>query len=91
MLYPGLRNTGSQISAKFTSDGAHIVSASEDSNVYVWNYRNDNDAAQPKSHWSCERFFSHNCSVAVPWRAAGDAPKQPRVLSAANHGSATSS
>ncbi|KAK8711371.1 hypothetical protein V6N13_146655 [Hibiscus sabdariffa] len=35
--FRGLQNAGSQISASFTSDGMRIVSASEDSNVYVWN------------------------------------------------------
>ncbi|KAK9161070.1 hypothetical protein Syun_007411 [Stephania yunnanensis] len=67
--YRGFRNTGSQISASFMSDGKHIVSASEDSNVYVWNY-NSQDGSAPshaKSTWSCEHFFSSNVSVAIPW------------------------
>ncbi|KAK9103929.1 hypothetical protein Sjap_021183 [Stephania japonica] len=68
--YRGFRNTGSQISASFTSDGKHIVSASEDSNVYVWNY-NSQDGSAPshaKSNRSCEHFFSSSVSVAIPWR-----------------------
>ncbi|KAL5540038.1 hypothetical protein UlMin_042811 [Ulmus minor] len=66
--YRGLRNTGSQISASFTSDGARIVSASEDSNVFVWNYKNEDDPEhRTKNHWSCERFFSNNASVATTW------------------------
>ncbi|XP_022757572.1 WD repeat-containing protein 44-like isoform X2 [Durio zibethinus] len=66
--FRGLRNAGSQISASFTSDGMRIVSASEDSNVYVWNYvRQDGPVPQPKNNWSCERFFSNNASVAIPW------------------------
>ncbi|OMP08667.1 hypothetical protein COLO4_06236 [Corchorus olitorius] len=64
----GLRNAGSQISASFTSDGMHIVSASEDSNVYVWNYiSRDGPVPLSKNSWSCERFFSNNASVAIPW------------------------
>ncbi|PON97265.1 WD40/YVTN repeat-like-containing domain containing protein [Trema orientale] len=59
----GLHNAGSQISASFTYDGTHIVSASEDSNVYVWNCRTEG----PKNHWSSERFFSNKASVAIPW------------------------
>lgn len=68
-LFAGLRNAGSQISASFTSDGMHIVSASEDSNIYVWNNISHDGPvpAQPKNHWSCERFFSNNASVAIPW------------------------
>ncbi|OMO64259.1 hypothetical protein CCACVL1_21930 [Corchorus capsularis] len=66
--FRGLRNAGSQISASFTSDGMHIVSASEDSNVYVWNYiSQDGPVPLSKNSWSCERFFSNNASVAIPW------------------------
>ncbi|XP_043720915.1 WD repeat-containing protein 44-like [Telopea speciosissima] len=67
--FKGPRNVGSQRSASFTADGKHIISASEDSNVYVWNCdRLDGPTtSQSKSTWSCERFFSDNASVAVPW------------------------
>ncbi|XP_042508377.1 uncharacterized protein LOC122084307 [Macadamia integrifolia] len=67
--FRGLRNVGSQVSASFTADGKLIISASEDSNVYVWNNdRQDGPASsQSKSIWSCEHFFSGNASVAVPW------------------------
>lgn len=66
--FRGMRNAGSQISASFTSDGMRIVSASEDSNVYLWNYvSQDGPVPQAKNNWSCERFFSNNASVAIPW------------------------
>ncbi|KAI9182410.1 hypothetical protein LWI28_025079 [Acer negundo] len=66
--FRGLRNSGSQIFASFTSDGMHVVSASEDSNVHVWNYvGHDGLVPQTKNNWSCERFFSNNASVAIPW------------------------
>ncbi|PIA48880.1 hypothetical protein AQUCO_01300050v1 [Aquilegia coerulea] len=66
--YKGFRNSGSQISASFTADGKHIVSASEDSNVHVWNYKcQDGPHSQEKSIRSRERFFSDNVSVAMPW------------------------
>ncbi|XP_077248524.1 uncharacterized protein LOC143888106 [Tasmannia lanceolata] len=68
--YRGIRNAGSQISASFTRDGKHIISASEDSNVYIWNYNsllNRPMPSQAKSVWSYERFFSSNVSVAIPW------------------------
>lgn len=66
----GLRNSGSQISAAFTSDGRHIISASENSYVYVWSYSSQDAprSNQVNSTWSCERFFSSNVSVAIPWQ-----------------------
>ncbi|KAJ8900649.1 hypothetical protein K2173_025426 [Erythroxylum novogranatense] len=66
--YRGLRNAGSQVSACFTSDGMHIVSASDDSYIYVWNYiSQEAPIHQVKKSWSSERFFSNNASVAIPW------------------------
>ncbi|KAL2893300.1 WD repeat-containing protein 44 [Bienertia sinuspersici] len=64
-----LRNAGSQISASFTSDGKHIVSASEDSFVYAWDCTNSDRpiSSHNRSKSSCERFFSNNACVAVPW------------------------
>ncbi|KAK3034735.1 hypothetical protein RJ639_032688 [Escallonia herrerae] len=66
--YRGLRNAGNQISAEFTSDGKHIVSAGEDSNIYMWNCRTQEDSSlsQPKTTRSFE-YFSTDASVAVPW------------------------
>uniref|UniRef100_A0A5B7AEV8 Uncharacterized protein n=1 Tax=Davidia involucrata TaxID=16924 RepID=A0A5B7AEV8_DAVIN len=66
--FKGVRNPGSQVPASFTSDGKHIVSASEDSNVYVWNYiSQDKTSSEAKNTWSCENFSSHNASIALPW------------------------
>lgn len=60
-------STGSLMSASFTSDGKHILSACEDSNVYMWNVSGDDSISmKAKKIKSCERFFS-NASVAVPW------------------------
>ncbi|OAY59543.1 uncharacterized WD repeat-containing protein C18H10.05 [Manihot esculenta] len=66
--YRGLKNAANQISACFTSDGKHIISACEDSNIYVWSCVNQEEhvPAQAKSTRSCERF-STNASVAIPW------------------------
>ncbi|PIN14455.1 WD40 repeat-containing protein [Handroanthus impetiginosus] len=66
--YKGLRNTGNQISASFTPDGKHIISASEDSNVYIWNYTDHRDSSfpHPKVVKSFECFPS-DASVAIPW------------------------
>lgn len=65
----GIRHSGSQISASFTSDGRHIISVSEDSNVYIWNHNSPDGPLpqQPKSIQSCERFLSSNALVAIPW------------------------
>lgn len=66
--YKGPRNTGNQISANFTSDGKHIVSACEDSNVYVWDCIGHKEPypAQSKTIRSFE-CFSADASVALPW------------------------
>lgn len=66
--YKGLRNAGNQMSASFTSDGKHIVSACDDSNVYVWNCSNEGEPAlsQSKSIRAFEHFLT-NASVAIPW------------------------
>ncbi|KAJ8771583.1 hypothetical protein K2173_026760 [Erythroxylum novogranatense] len=52
----------------FTSDGKHIISAFEDSNVYVWNCISQEEPSpfQAKNIRSWERFYA-NASVAVPW------------------------
>ncbi|KAG6655201.1 WD repeat-containing protein YMR102C-like [Carya illinoinensis] len=67
--YKGHHKAGNHISAAFTSNGKHIVSACEDSNVYLWNSSSQEDSGllQAKKIRSCERF-STNASVAIPWR-----------------------
>ncbi|XP_041997952.1 WD repeat-containing protein 44-like isoform X1 [Salvia splendens] len=66
--YKGLRNAGNQLSALFTPSGKHIVSACEDSNIYIWSYNGDGDSAfsQPKLVRSFE-CFSADASVAITW------------------------
>ncbi|CAN5963626.1 unnamed protein product [Sphagnum jensenii] len=68
--YRGLRNVNSQISGSFCGNGELILSASEHSRVYMWN----SGILHPstKSVWkdrkqSCEEFYCHNVSVAIPW------------------------
>lgn len=61
-------NTGNQMSASFTSDGKHIISASGDSNVYVWNCSYKNEAVlSPVKKIKSYEYFSSNASIAVPW------------------------
>ncbi|KVI10221.1 WD repeat-containing protein 44 [Cynara cardunculus var. scolymus] len=66
--YKGQRNAGNQFCASFTSDGKHIVSACEDSNVYIWNCRNQKEPSvyQQKTVRSFE-CFSSDASVVLPW------------------------
>lgn len=66
--YRGCRGAGNQNFASLTSDGKHIVSASEDSSVYIWNCLDQKGSipSEAKVIRSCERFSS-NASVAIPW------------------------
>ncbi|TYI53656.1 hypothetical protein E1A91_D11G020100v1 [Gossypium mustelinum] len=65
---PGFRIATSQISATFSQDGKQIISASEDSNVYIWNYTNpEKNCSKAKNISSRESFLSHNASIAIPW------------------------
>ncbi|KAL7230047.1 hypothetical protein ACSBR2_008565 [Camellia fascicularis] len=66
--YKGVRNTGNQLFISFTSDGKHIVSTCDDSNVYLWNCINqeEHSLSQPKIIRSWERF-STNALIAIPW------------------------
>ncbi|GMJ13758.1 hypothetical protein like AT1G64610 [Hibiscus trionum] len=71
----GFRVSMSQISATFSQDGKQIISASEDSNIYIWDYANqEKSCSKVKSISSCESFLSHNASVAVPWRGIQTIP-----------------
>ncbi|KAK9063141.1 hypothetical protein SSX86_017011 [Deinandra increscens subsp. villosa] len=66
--FRGQRNAGNPFCSSFTSDGRHIVSASEDSNVYVWDYYNQKEPSffQQKTVSSYECFYA-GASVALPW------------------------
>ncbi|KAD3641412.1 hypothetical protein R6Q59_003992 [Mikania micrantha] len=85
----GNRNSGSQMSASFTSDGKHIISAAEDSNIYAWNHNiNPNKPlTKPKTNLSFEHFSSQNTTMAIPWcgikTIAASLPSPKRALS--NH------
>ncbi|KAF9689193.1 hypothetical protein SADUNF_Sadunf01G0066200 [Salix dunnii] len=64
-----------QTSASFTSDGNHIISTSEDSSVYIWNYTGQERTFRTKNIQSCESFLSQNASVAIPWRGIETIPE----------------
>lgn len=66
--YKGVCKTRSLTSASLTSDGKHIVSACEDSNVYIWS---NDEESETKKIRSFERF-SANASVAATWCGFSD-------------------
>ncbi|CAN1779158.1 Uncharacterized WD repeat-containing protein C3H5.08c [Linum perenne] len=71
----GLRVAANQMHATFTSDGKHVVSTSDDSNVHVWNYdKQERPSSRPKHIHSYESFMSQNASVAIPWRGIETVP-----------------
>ncbi|XP_055821753.1 uncharacterized protein LOC129890213 [Solanum dulcamara] len=66
--FKGIRNSGNQFPASFTSDGKHILTVTEDSNVHIWNYTDHGRTTNKlKKVRSSESFFSNNASVAIPW------------------------
>nr|XP_034920496.1 WD repeat-containing protein 44-like isoform X2 [Populus alba] len=80
--FRGFRNISSQISASFSSDGKYVVSASEDSHVYVWKREEPRprggtgkgkSVINTRSH---ESFQCRDVSVAIPWNGTvkGDPP-----------------
>ncbi|KAL6847628.1 hypothetical protein ACP4OV_022654 [Aristida adscensionis] len=69
--YKGLRSS-SQVAASFAPDGDHIISASDESSIYMWNYANQISpiTSHVKTVWSYERFFCNDVSIAIPWNAS---------------------
>ncbi|KAG8374322.1 hypothetical protein BUALT_Bualt11G0119600 [Buddleja alternifolia] len=70
--FKGFRNTSSQISASFSPDGKHIISASEDSQVYIWKVEEPKSPGAGKKRsrifvQSHEHFHCKDVSVAIPW------------------------
>ncbi|KAL4574743.1 hypothetical protein LXL04_021579 [Taraxacum kok-saghyz] len=66
--FKGQKTSTNPICASFTSDGKHIVSSNEDSNVYIWNcYDHKGSSYDRKKTISSYECFSANASVAVPW------------------------
>ncbi|KAJ7948623.1 WD repeat-containing protein 44-like [Quillaja saponaria] len=74
--FKGFRNTNSQILASVTANGKYIVSASEDSHVYVWRHEANSRPSRSKGVTitrSYEHFHCQDVSVAIPWPGMDDA------------------
>ncbi|MED6169159.1 hypothetical protein PIB30_018877 [Stylosanthes scabra] len=74
--FKGFHNSSSQISASLTANGKYVVSASEDSHVYIW--KNEADCRPNRSKGvtvtgAYEHFHCKDVSVAIPWPGMGDA------------------
>lgn len=73
--FKGFRNTNSQISASLTANGKYVVSASEDSHVYIWKHEADSRPSRSKCvavTRSYEHFHCQDVSAAIPWPGMGD-------------------
>ncbi|KAG5020488.1 hypothetical protein AAZX31_06G229600 [Glycine max] len=73
--FKGFRNANSQISACLTANGKYVVSASEDSHVYIW--KNEADCRPSRSKGvtvtsTYEHFHCKDVSVAIPWSGMDD-------------------
>ncbi|OWM88670.1 hypothetical protein CDL15_Pgr002437 [Punica granatum] len=73
--FKGFRNTNSQISAFLAANGKYVVSASEDSYVYVWKHEADSRPSRNKGipvTRSYEHFHCQDVSMAIPWSGMTD-------------------
>ena len=80
----GFRNANSQIAASFSPNGRYIISASEDSQVYIWKHEEHRNAGTGKGRnvlvtRSHEYFQCKDVSIAIPWpyMIRGDPPPVP--------------
>ncbi|GLT67317.1 hypothetical protein SLA2020_396340 [Shorea laevis] len=73
--FKGFRNPNSQISGSLTANGKYVVSASDDSYVFVWKHESESRPSRNKgvtvTH-SYEHFHCKDVSVAIPWPGMGD-------------------
>ncbi|CDP11271.1 unnamed protein product [Coffea canephora] len=75
--FKGFRNTNSQIPAAYSPDGKYIISASEDSQVYIWK-RQDLKGKSKVTIQSHEHFQCRDVSVAIPW--SGTIKQEPPLV-----------
>ncbi|XP_054779687.1 uncharacterized protein LOC129287522 [Prosopis cineraria] len=81
--FVGFRNANSQISASFSPNGRYVISASEDSQVYVWKNEGHAKARNLILTQSHEQFQCRDVSIAIPWPRTikGDPPIGPSLHS----------
>ncbi|AQK44996.1 Transducin/WD40 repeat-like superfamily protein [Zea mays] len=67
--YKGFRNSNSQISASLAANGSYVISASEDSHVYIWRIDDNLEQGRSKGNVtvtnSYEYFHCQDVTVAV--------------------------
>lgn len=71
----GFHNTNSQISASITANGRYVISASDDSSVYIWKHEGESRPNGNKGvtvTQSYEHFHCQDVSVAIPWPGIAD-------------------
>lgn len=71
MKFKGNENASSQIRARLTDDGQHVVCGSEDGKVYIWSTTPSD--AEKKDKWPVEIFEAHTspvtCAFFLPTRS----------------------
>lgn len=78
----GFRNTSSQIAASFSPDGKHVISASEDSQVYIWKVAESKNPGGGKKSKNTVQAYEHfqckDLTVAIAW--PGSMTNEPPVV-----------
>ncbi|XP_076943990.1 uncharacterized protein LOC143614440 [Bidens hawaiensis] len=65
--FKGYKNNNSQLSADYGPDGKYIISASEDSQVYIWRHEETKGKHKYPITTSYEHFPCKEVSVTAPW------------------------
>ncbi|TYH89565.1 hypothetical protein ES332_D01G271000v1 [Gossypium tomentosum] len=85
--FKGFKNTNSQIAATFTSDGTYVISASEDSQVFIWRTEEPRNTGTGKRSVITARgheyFPCKDVSVAIPW--PGTIKSEPLSMTVSSH------
>ncbi|KAB2098402.1 hypothetical protein ES319_A01G236400v1 [Gossypium barbadense] len=85
--FKGFKNANSQIAATFTSDGTYVVSASEDSQVFIWRTEEPRNTGTGKRSVITARgheyFPCKDVSVAIPW--PGTIKSEPLSMTGSSH------
>lgn len=63
----GYKNNNSQFAADYSPDGKYVISASEDSQVYIWRHGETKGKHKHQIITSFEQFPCKEVSVTAPW------------------------